>query len=140
MNIIYNYEDTVASCIIRDNQDNVYYGMAVAHPDDIDMANEKTGLTIAKTRAQTQFITYKISQLREQLKSLQHLENCMLQSKHYNQKSYEARMLHRQIKIKENQIKTLVNERLELREDLYRYLQKKEEFYKKIRKQRKENK
>ena len=58
----------------------------------------------------------------------------MLQSKHYNQKSYEARMLHRQIKIKENQIKTLVNERLELREDLYRYLQKKEEFYKKIRK------
>ena len=47
----YNPESGEASCLIEGKDGNIIYGIAKCHPDDMDMANEKTGCNYAYKRA-----------------------------------------------------------------------------------------
>ena len=53
MDYIYEYdkEHHFSSVIITDKYNRPYVGAAFIHPEDIEFANEKTGLSIAYSRA-----------------------------------------------------------------------------------------
>ena len=128
-----------ASCLFTDGE-KVYTGFALCHPDDMDMAGEKTGCEIALRRAKINALRGYRDELKIQLKALNQLYYSMNKSTHFNEKSYENKMLQRQIRRINFDLATakemITSERQELRE----YLQKKEEFYNKIRKMRKKDK
>ena len=135
----WDVETGTATCILFD-KNNIFMGTATCHPDDIYFMSEKTGMIIAETRAV--------------IKSLQHLKNNILKpelaglnqfyysinhSKHFNKKSYEAKMLWRQIKIKEGEIKETENIISQEREFLRDFIKDKDNFYKSVKKNREVN-
>lgn len=132
----WNPDDKQASCIIREGNE-VFYGTAWCHPDDKDMANENTGTSYAIMRANIKMLQHKKNNVyRPSLKALKHLQSCMEISTHYNSKSYEAKMLQRQINYYEDMI-TITEKMIDdIREELKSTIDKKDEFYKKIRKAR----
>ena len=75
-----------------------FTGIANCHPDDKDMKSKLTGQTIAEYRATLKYLRFiRDCELQSQLKSLKQLYYSMNHSKHFNPKSYEAKMLYRQI-------------------------------------------
>ena len=127
-----------ASCLFTDGE-KVYTGFALCHPDDMDMAGEKTGCEIALRRAKINALRGYRDELKIQLKALNQLYYSMNKSTHFNEKSYENKMLQRQIRRISFDLATakemIATERQELRD----YLQKKDEFYTKIRRIRKKD-
>ena len=128
-----------ASCLLTDGE-KVYTGFALCHPEDMDMAGEKTGCEIALRRAKINALRGYRDELKIQLKTLNQLYYSMNKSNKFNEKSYENRMLQRQINRINFDLTTtkemIVSEKQELRD----YLQQKEEFYTKIRRMRKKDK
>lgn len=112
-----------------------FEGIAYCHPEDEDMCNEKTGLTIAHMRAQIKFLQhYKDNNLRPRLSALEHLHNCIKQSKkNYNPKNNETKLLWRQIQIIKEQLAVANNELALLRKNLKEYITNKDKFYKMVR-------
>lgn len=125
-----------ASCLLTDGE-KVYTGFALCHPEDMDMAGEKTGCEIALRRAKINALRGYRDELKIQLKTLNQLYYSMNKSNKFNEKSYENKMLQRQINRINFDLTTtkemIVSEKQELRD----YLQQKEEFYTKIRRMRK---
>lgn len=135
----WNEEGGIATCILDDGK-NTFLGLATCHPDDEDFQSEKTGLYIAEARAEIQALKhYKNNVLKPGLDALKQLYYSMNHSKQYNKKSYEAKMLYKQMKIKENDIKTvqeIINER---KSDLKKYIDDKDTFYKTVKRNRGES-
>ena len=135
----FTWENGVASCILTDGE-NVFCGMASCHPDDQDMMSEKTGYEIAYRRAKIKSLRYYRNTLKLQLKALKQLYYSMNQSTHFNPKSYENKMLQRQIRMIEFDLtmvkEMLTSEELRLRE----YLAEKDKFYVAVRRRRKQAK
>ena len=126
-----------AICKIVDDDGREFIGMAMTHDSDKDFQSEKTGQTIASARAAIKYLqSVKRDILRPQLSALKQLYYSMNRSKQYNKKSYEARMLWRQIKIKEEDIKSINIEIDKYKTFLYQFIKDKEAFYTATRKRR----
>lgn len=83
-----------------------FTGVANCHPDDQDMMSKLTGQTIAEYRATLQYLRFiRDCELQPQLKALKQLYYSMKHSKYFNPKSYEAKMLYRQINILKDDLK-----------------------------------
>lgn len=130
-------ETARATCTITDDQGRVFVGEALAHELDMDFANEKVGCTIAGIRASIQYLrSVKRDIIQPQLNALKQLYYSMNRSKNYNPKSYESKMLWRQIRLKQDDLATINSEIARQREFLVTYIREKEEFYQFTRKRR----
>lgn len=129
-------ETGLASCILTDGQ-HYYTGIAQCHPDDQDMMSEKTGCEIALRRAKI----YALREYRDELKlkrqALSQLYYSMNQSNKFNEKSYENKMLQRQIRLLDFDLITTKEIIATEQQNLKDYLKKKDDFYNKTRFRRK---
>lgn len=129
------WDDTTktATCILVDGN-NIFTGIASVHPDDMDMANEKTGYQIALWRAEIKYYTHiRDNELKPALKALKKVLDEMKYSKKFNPKSYENKMLQRQIRQIEFDLDTIRDMLATEEQNLREYIQEKDKFYKRIR-------
>lgn len=104
MDILYNYNNGKANCIIEEHN-IIGVGNATCHPEDNDVASEKTGLYIAELRATIHFLqNKKATKLKPALTALKHLYATMNHSKQFNPYSYEAKRIRKEIKNLEKEI------------------------------------
>lgn len=135
--IEWNEEIGVASCVITDTYGRIHVGVAQCHENDFDMKSEKTGIEIAHRRAEIATLkSYVQNELKPRLRALKQLYYSMNRSKHFNKKSYETKMLWSQIRFIKNELAAAQETIAELEEDLMTYIEKKDEFYKKVRRMR----
>ncbi len=137
--IIQNWDaDTgIAQCTIQDTVNNIRlegYGMAKCHENDLDFKTELTGTYIATQRALIDILRQKRDyDLKPALMALKHLQATMAHSKQYNEKSYEAKRLKKEIKNATeniNYINIMIEEtQLSLKE----YINGKEQVYQELR-------
>lgn len=137
MKKLYNWdaENGVATCDIIVNNQN-FHGEAHCHTEDRDYGNERTGYMIAETRAAINYLYHLRNERRIILKAFKHLYKCLSTSKHFNRDSYEAKMIYRQIKIHQAEMQGLKLQINNLKDDLRTYINLKDAFYKKLRKNR----
>lgn len=132
----WNPDTYEAGCIIT-YKDKVFAGYAIAHPDDRDLAGELTGSNIAELRANISLLQHRRdNELNPALKALNQLYYSMKHSTHFNEKSYENKMLYRQIKLHEEELNEVKNLLQTLREELKNYIDNKDKRFKQIRKHR----
>lgn len=128
-----------ALCILYYN-DKVFVGQAKCHTSDMDMCSEKTGQQIALMRAEIKYLTHiKDNEILPALKALKQLYYSMNKSKKFNEKSYEVKMLNRQINLYEadyDNLKTVIYDK---KQALISFIKKKDEFYQQIRANRTKN-
>lgn len=128
------YENGTARCTFIDKHgQREYTGIAICHEQDYDMESEKTGFHIATQRAYQEYIKCCIKDTKAELRGLNGLYFSMKHSGKFNPKSYEAKMLYKQRKIKEKEIKDLKDELLLSKMTLRDYINIKDEMYKSIR-------
>ena len=132
----WNEETGTASCILGNNE-KIYTGFAQCHPDDIDMKGEKTGCEIAFRRAKIHALRGYRDELKIKLSALNQLFYTINKSKHFNPKSYENKMLQRQIRITNFDLDTTKEIIATEEQNLREYIQKKDEFYNHTRARRK---
>ena len=132
----WNEETGTASCILGSNE-KIYTGFAQCHPDDTDMKGEKTGCEIAFRRAKIHALRGYRDELKIKLSALNQLFYTMNKSKHFNPKSYENKMLQRQIRMTNFDLDTAKEMIATEEQNLREYIQKKDEFYNHTRARRK---
>lgn len=125
----------VSSCLLSDGE-KVYTGFAHCHPDDEDMKGEKTGCEIALRRAKIAALRGYRDELKIRLSALNQYYHSMNMSHRFNEKSYENKMLQRQIRQIKFDLDTtkemIAAEELSLRT----YIKSKDVFYTQTRKRR----
>lgn len=122
-----------ATCILADGN-NIFTGIASAHPDDMDMANEKTGYQIALWRAEIKYYTHiRDNELKPALKALKKVLDEMKYSKRFNPKSYENRALLRNFYQVESDLDTIRYLLANTKKKLKQYISEKDKFYQRIR-------
>lgn len=126
------YADGQTICILHDGT----AGIAQCHPDDADMMNARTGQEIAYRRAEIKAYCNFRDNTKTRLSALNQLYYSMNRSKHFNPKSYESKMLQRQIRLLNDDLAAANEMIATLREDLRTYIKEKDNFYKAIRKNR----
>lgn len=132
--IIWDDDLGMTTCLIKDSYGREHIGMAQCHKNDMDMKSEKTGWEIAQRRAEIAALkSYIQDELKPRLRALKQLYYSMNRSKYFNPQSYENKMLWSQICLIKKDLITTKETIAELEEDLMTYLDKKDEFYKKIR-------
>ena len=114
----------------------VFTGIAKCHPDDSDMCSEKTGSEIACRRANIDALRSYRDELKIALKALNQLYYSMNKSKKFNAKSYENRMLQRQINLIKNDLTTTNEMIVSEQQNLRAYIKSKDIFYKATRARR----
>lgn len=129
----YNEESGISTCYLEyDGQ--VFVGTAKAHPEDMDMATKLVGQDIAYRRAMIKYLCFiKNYELAAELRALKRLYFTMSHSTHFNEKSYENKMLQRQLRQVETDLATIKEEIAQEREELKTLIDEKDEFFKKIR-------
>lgn len=129
----YDPETKQSGCRIADTNGKQYIGVARCHPEDEPYANEYIGLTIAEARAEIHALrNFRDNELIPVVKTLTHLQTNMKTSKFYNPKSYEARMLRRQLKIKENELIAIKEEIINLQTFINNYIAEKDKLHKEL--------
>jgi hypothetical protein len=114
-------------------------GRAVCHDDDMEFASEYTGCSIAEMRAEIERLQdIKNNEIKPGLKSLKHLESCIVENKNFNPKSYEFRLLRRQIRKFENDLTTINKNIAETKNYLKDYILAKEKINQKLIKGKKD--
>ena len=135
---VYSWEEELGLAIVTIHENGMtFVGTAKCHEQDQDMKSEKVGTFIALNRAQIKHLTYIINkELKPQLKAIESLYNEMTQCKKFNPKSFEAR----RIRKKMHEIKADIAELDDFRkfklQETSEYINLKEEFYQKTRKNR----
>lgn len=134
---IFNWDEDsgTASCILSDGE-KIYTGFAQCHPDDEDMKGQKTGCEIAFRRAKINALRGYRDELKIQLKTLNQLFYSMNTSKRFNAKSYENRMLQRQIRMINFDLTTTKEMIAGEEQSLKAYIKSKDVFYIQTRKRR----
>lgn len=137
MKYMYNWdeESKCATCIIQEG-DETFYGLATCHPDDEDMMSKTTGLEIATRRAEIKYYKYLRNTIKIKLSSLNQLYYSIKHSKKFNEKSYENKMLQRQIHILNHKLATIKENIVIAEENLKMYIDSKDKFYQTIRARR----
>lgn len=130
---IYNSDNHTAMVILH-YQNLSFMGTANCHEDDFDMANEKTGCTIALMRAEIEYFQHiKNNELRPRLKAYQDFYNDIKNSKHFNPNSYESKKLLASIHTTTSELTTIKQMIAEKKQELKTYIDEKDKFYKRIR-------
>ena len=130
---LYDKETGYATCIIETKYGK-FSGIACCHPDDMDMASEKVGCEIAYSRAAIDSLKYERDNvIKPSLKALKQLYYSMNRSKRFNPKSYENKMLKRQIECWEFDL-SVINDMIDTERTWIRdYINTKEALYQNIR-------
>lgn len=126
-------KETGESICIFDSEYGRIVGTAQCHPDDEDMKNELTGTTIASMRAERKYLQLCKIECKGQLAALKQLYYSMKHSNNFNPKSYESKMLFRQIQLIENDLITIKQMITINSEQLKKYIDDKDDFYTKLR-------
>ena len=129
----YDKETGCSTCIIETKYGK-FSGTACCHPDDMDMASEKVGCEIAYSRAAIDSLKYERDNvIKPSLKALKQLYYSMNHSKKFNPKSYEYKMLKRQIECWEFDL-AVINDMINTERTWIRdYINTKEALYQNIR-------
>lgn len=132
----WNDDKGIAICVIHTPYGD-FGGSATCHTDDRDMMSEKVGCEIAYCRATIKMLTYQRDcQIKPALKALKQLYYSMKHSKKFNPKSYENKMLRRQIENWEFDL-NIVNDMLDTeRKYVHDYITTKELLYQDLRAKR----
>lgn len=129
----YDKETGCSTCVIETKYGK-FSGTACCHPDDMDMASEKVGCEIAYGRAAIDSLKYERDNvIKPSLKALKQLYYSMNRSKRFNPKSYEYKMLRRQIECWEFDL-SIINDMIDTERTWIRdYINTKEALYQNIR-------
>lgn len=129
----YDKETGCSTCVIETKYGK-FSGTACCHPDDMDMASEKVGCEIAYSRAAIDSLKYERDNvIKPSLKALKQLYYSMNCSKKFNPKSYEYKMLKRQIECWEFDL-AVINDMIDTERTWIRdYINTKEALYQNIR-------
>ena len=136
---IFYYKDGYAKCTAEDNMGRKFIGEAWCAEEDKDFESMIIGSTIAEMRAQIVAAKTYRDDLKIKLKALKQLYYSMKMSKQFNPKSYENIMLHRQIRLLENDLSIAKHQLAVLKLDLYEYINDKDFYHQRIRKMRAKN-
>lgn len=135
---LYEWDETIggAYCTIY-YKNTEFRGVAICHENDEDMKSKLTGQIIAEMRATILLLQHiRDNEIKPQLQALKQFYYSINRSKHYNKKSYENKMLYRQIKKLEKDLQDVKLELSLTREDLNKYIDDKESIYQVIRDRR----
>ena len=129
----YDKETGCSTCVIETKYGK-FSGTACCHPDDMDMASEKVGCEIAYSRAAIDSLKYERDNvIKPSLKALKQLYYSMNRSKKFNPKSYEYKILKRQIECWEFDL-AVINDMINTERTWIRdYINTKEALYQNIR-------
>ena len=129
----YDKETGCSTCVIETKYGK-FSGTACCHPDDMDMASEKVGCEIAYSRAAIDSLKYERDNvIKPSLKALKQLYYSMNRSKRFNPKSYEYKMLRRQIECWEFDL-AVIGDMIDTERTWIRdYINTKEALYQNIR-------
>ena len=117
-----------------------FTGIAQCHPDDEDMMSERTGYFIAETRANIQKLRWcRDYEIMPMLKHYRHFYDCLSHSSKFNSDSYETKMIIKELKKLEYELKTIRADIQSEREYLKEYIAMKEKMAKRIREKDKNN-
>ena len=135
---LYEWDETIGSAYCTIYYKNVEFkGVAICHENDEDMKSKLTGQIIAEMRATILLLQHiRDNEIKPQLQALKQFYYSINRSKHYNKKSYENKMLYRQIKKLEKDLQDVKLELSLTREDLKKYIDDKESIYQVIRDRR----
>lgn len=129
----YDSETGCSTCVVETKYGK-FSGTACCHPDDMDMASEKVGCEIAYSRAAIESLKYERDNVvKPSLKALKQLYYSIKHSKKFNPKSYENKMLRRQIENWEFDLATINNIIETERKYIHNYIETKDSLYKHIR-------
>lgn len=136
MNTTFSYQDGRSVCTIE-YKGICFIGDAKCHEQDNDFKSEKTGLQIAEIRANIKLLQFRRdTEIKPQIKILKHLLHNIQSSKHHNPKAYESIMIRKQLKALNadlNEINGIIHDEKKYLKD---YIDKKDDFYNKIRAKR----
>ena len=134
---IWDEEEKIAQCVLLDDKGNKSIGIAICHEDDYDMISQKTGQEIAYFRAKIEYLlNIRDNDLLPRLNALKQLYYSMKHSTHFNPKSYENKMLQRQIHLIEFDLATIKEIIAMERKSLKAFIDDKDKLYKSVRKHR----
>ena len=104
---------------------------------DREFMSEKTGLTIASQRAKIKYLNHKCqNDLKPRIAALKQYYYSINMSKQFNDKSYEAKMLYRQIEGLEEELAATKTLLAQAKQDLDLYLTQKNSFYTALKRMR----
>lgn len=127
-------DNRLTCCYIVDEQDRIAVGAAMCHEDDLDMISARTGQELSYRRAHMDYLRIKRDQdLKPRLAALKQLYYSMKHSKQFNPKSYENRMLQRQIRIIEFDLTTIKEILAHERQSLKEYIAGKDKIHNRLR-------
>lgn len=127
----------VATCILTDGK-NLFMGISKCCPEDKDMQNEKTGCEIALMRAKIDF--FKHVRDNELIPSQKVLKSLLFTFNQINADAKSKEVIQRQLQKTNSELDTIRDLLVGQKMYLSNYLAKKDEFYKKIRKNREKDK
>lgn len=133
---VFYYKDGYAKCAAEDGLGRSFIGEAWCSDEDKEFESMIMGSTIAEMRAQIEAARTYRNDLKIRLQALKQLYYSMNQSKQFNPKSYENKMLHRQIKLLENDLEIAKHQLAVLKLDLYEYINNKDDYHKKLKRMR----
>lgn len=134
----YDSEANKAEYLIHDHQ-NVYKGEAYCHPEDKEFANQQTGLMIAQTRAQIACFKAKRKESKMKFKTLSDFHKSLLGTKKYDVDSYCERHFNKELEALKEEIEIYDDMVKSLTLYLSEYLNQREEYYQKYRKNKGED-
>lgn len=88
-------DNGVCNCAIEDSKGRVFIGLATCNDEDKDFQSERTGQEISYRRARIELLRANRDEIKTQLAAYKQFYYSMKHSSHYNDKSYEAKMLKR---------------------------------------------
>ena len=136
----WNEELGAATCVLIDDKQRIVVGHAQCHDDDRDMISERTGCEIAYRRARIEHLRMvREAELKPALQALKQLYYSMKHSSHFNPKSYENKMLQRQIRLFEFDLATTKEIIASEQRFLKEYIQGKDKVHNRIRKAKQNN-
>ena len=136
---IFNWDKDIgmASCILQ-NGNKTFVGIAQCHPDDMDMMSEKTGCEIAFTRARIKIFQARRDEIKTRLSALNDFYHMINHSKYYVETAYENKMLKKYMDSLQADLELTKQLIEDERKHLTEYIDLKENFYKRIRSNRKQ--
>ena len=137
-NYLYDKDSGVSTYIIE-YEGQYFTGIAHCAPEDADMQNEKTGINIAQRRAIIKLFQYRRNELKHKLAALNQLYYSVNKSKKYDSHGYMENMLEHQRQQIQDELNLMKDALKDEQQDLQQYLKNKDEFYKRIRTNRKKD-
>lgn len=123
----------------REVKHGKFHGVAKCHPNDWEFESKLVGEYYAYTRSMLEELSANREELRAQLKGLKHLYNILEQNPRVHYDSIECYTIRRQMKLMERDLADIRDLIKTTKQELYEYMRAKDEFYKKLRKERAKN-